>query len=176
PDSELDRASEVLNAGEKVAILVGQGALGAEDEVVGAAELLGGGVAKALLGRAVLPDDLPFVTGSIGLLGTRPSYELMSGCDTLLMIGSSFPYSEWLPKEGQARGVQIDIDPHLIGLRYPMEVNLVGDAKETLSELVPRLERKGDRSWREQVEGWIEDWWRLMEDWAMQDADPINPQ
>jgi pyruvate dehydrogenase (quinone) len=175
-DSELDRAAEILNAGDKVAMLVGQGALGAADEAVEAAELLGAGVAKALLGRAVLPDDLPFVTGSIGLLGTRPSYELMSGCDTLLVVGSSFPYSEWLPKEGQARGVQIDLDPKLIGIRYPMEALLVGDAKETLKELLPRLRRKEDRSWREEIEGWVEDWWRLMEDWAMQDADPINPQ
>jgi len=176
PETELDRAAGILNEGEKVAMLVGQGALGAEDEVVETAEVLGAGVAKALLGRAVLPDDLPFVTGSIGLLGTRPSYELMSGCDTLLVVGSSFPYSEWLPKEGQARGVQIDIDPKLIGLRYPMEALLVGDATETLKELLPRLERKEDRSWRGQIEEWVEDWWRLMEDWAMQDGDPINPQ
>ena len=176
PENELDRAAQILNEGQKVAMLVGQGALGAEDEVVETAEVLGAGVAKALLGRAVLPDDLPFVTGSIGLLGTRPSYELMSGCDTLLVVGSSFPYSEWLPKEGQARGVQIDIDPKLIGLRYPMETLLVGDSKETLKELLPRLERKDDRSWREEIEEAIEDWWRLMEDWAMQEADPINPQ
>jgi pyruvate dehydrogenase (quinone) len=176
PDTELERAANVLNEGTKVAILVGQGAAGAEDEVVQAAELLGAGVAKALLGRAVLPDDLPFVTGPIGLLGSRPSYELMSGADTLLMVGSSFPYSEWLPQEGKARGVQIDIDPRLIGIRYPMEVNLVGDAKETLQQLLPRLERKVDRSWRGQIEGWVEDWWRLLEDWAMQEADPINPQ
>jgi pyruvate dehydrogenase (quinone) len=176
PDSELDRAAEILNAGEKVAILAGQGARGAEDELVEAAEVLGAGVAKALLGRDVLPDDLPFVTGSIGLLGTRPSYELMSGCDTLLIIGSSFPYSEWLPKEGQARGVQVDIDPKLISIRYPIEVPLVGDAKETLQELLPRLERKEDRAWRGEIEANVEHWWRLMEDWAMQEADPINPQ
>ena len=176
PDSELDRAAEILNAGEKVAILVGQGARGAEDELVEVAELLGAGVAKALLGRDVLPDQLPFVTGSIGLLGTRPSYELMSGCDTLLIVGSSFPYSEWLPKEGQARGVQVDIDPKLISIRYPVEVPLVGDAKETLKELLPRLERREDRSWREEIEENVEHWWRLMEDWAMQEGDPINPQ
>jgi pyruvate dehydrogenase (quinone) len=175
-DEVLDNAAEILNAGEKVAMLVGRGALGAEDKLVETAEVLGAGVAKALLGRAVLPDDLSFVTGSIGLLGTRPSYELMSGCDTLLVVGSSFPYSEWLPKEGQARGVQIDLDPKLIGIRYPMEALLVGDAKETLEELLPRLERKEDRSWREEIEGWVEDWWRLMDDWAMQDGDPINPQ
>jgi pyruvate dehydrogenase (quinone) len=176
PDAELDRAAEILNAGEKVAILAGQGARGAEDELVEAAEVLGAGVAKALLGRDVLPDDLPFVTGSIGLLGTRPSYELMSGCDTLLIIGSSFPYSEWLPKEGQARGVQVDIDPKLISIRYPIEVPLVGDAKETLQELLPRLKRKEDRAWRGEIEANVEHWWRLMEDWAMQEADPINPQ
>jgi pyruvate dehydrogenase (quinone) len=176
PDSELDRAAELLNAGEKVAMLVGQGAAGAEDEIVEAAELLGAGVAKALLGRSVLPDDLPFVTGPIGLLGSRPSYELMAGCDTLLMIGSSFPYSEWLPVEGQARGVQIDIDASLIGIRYPMEVNLVGDATETMRALLPRLGRKNDRSWQEEVVANVEKWWRLLEDWSMQEGDPINPQ
>jgi pyruvate dehydrogenase (quinone) len=176
PEAELGRAAEILNAGEKVAILAGQGARGAADELVEVAELLGGGVAKALLGRDVLPDDLPFVTGSIGLLGTRPSYELMSGCDTLLIVGSSFPFSEWLPKEGQARGVQIDIDPKLIAIRYAVEVPLVGDAKETLKELLPRLERKENRAWREEIEDNVERWWRLLEDWAMQDGDPINPQ
>jgi len=173
---ELDRAAEILNSGEKVAILAGSGARGADDELVEAAELLGAGVAKALLGRDVLPDDLPFVTGSIGLLGTRPSYELMSGCDTLLIVGSSFPYSEWLPKEGQARGVQIDRDPGRLSIRYPVEVPLAGDARETLKELLPRLKRKEDRSWREDIEGWNEDWRSLMEAWAMQDGDPINPQ
>jgi pyruvate dehydrogenase (quinone) len=173
---DLDRAAEILNAGEKVAILVGQGAAGAADQVVEAAELLGAGVAKALLGRSVLPDDLPYVTGSIGLLGTRPSYDLMTGCDTLLMIGSSFPYSEWLPEEGKARGVQIDLDPKLIGLRYPMEALLIGDAKATLEELLPRLARKDDREWQEQIQESVEHWWRLQEDWAMQDGDPINPQ
>jgi pyruvate dehydrogenase (quinone) len=176
PDSELDRAAAVLNEGERIAILVGQGAAGAADEIVEAAELLGAGVAKALLGRAVLPDDLPYVTGPIGLLGSRPSYELMKGCDTLLMIGSNFPYSEWLPREGQARGVQIDIDAKLIGIRYPMEVHLVGDAKETLQWLLGRLDRKEDRSWRDEIESNVADWWQLMEEWAMQDADPINPQ
>jgi pyruvate dehydrogenase (quinone) len=175
-EAELDRAAEVLNAGERVAMLVGQGAADAADEVVEAAELLGAGVAKALLGRAALPDDLPFVTGPIGLLGSRPSYELMMGCDTLFMIGSSFPYSAWLPEERQARGVQIDLDPKLIGLRYPMEVQLVGGAKETLRELLPRLTRKDDRAWREQIEESVAAWWRLQEEWALQDGDPINPQ
>src|SRR4051795_551606 len=153
PDSaDLRHAAEVLNAGQRVAMLVGQGARGAADEVVEVAEALGAGVAKALNGRAVLPDELPFVTGSIGLLGTKPSDTMMQGCDTLLMVGSSFPYSEWLPEEGQARGVQIDIDARLIGLRYPMEVNLVGDARETLRALRPLLRRKEDRSWREEIE------------------------
>src|SRR5215218_9936433 len=174
-DGDLERAAEVLNAGSKVAMLVGQGAAGAADEVVETAELLGAGVAKALLGRAVLPDDLPFVTGTIGLLGTRPSYELMSGCDTLLMVGSTFPYSEWLPEEGKARGVQIDIDAKLIGIRYPMEVNLVGDARETLRALLRHLERKDDRSWREEIEESVRDWWELIEARAMEDGDPINP-
>jgi pyruvate dehydrogenase (quinone) len=175
-DGELRRAAEILNEGEKVAMLVGQGARGAADEVIETAEVLGAGVAKALLGKAVLPDDLPFVTGAIGLLGTKPSYELMMGCDTLLVIGSSFPYSEFLPEEGKAKGVQIDIDARLIGLRYPMDVHLVGDAKETLARLLPQLERKSDRSWREQIEENVGDWWELMEQRAMEDADPINPQ
>jgi pyruvate dehydrogenase (quinone) len=175
-DGELRRAADILNEGEKVAILVGQGARSAADEVIETAEVLGAGVAKALLGKAVLPDDLPFVTGAIGLLGTKPSYELMMGCDTLLVIGSSFPYSEFLPEEGKAKGVQIDIDARLIGLRYPMNVHLVGDAKETLERLLPHLERKTDRAWREQIEENVRDWWELMEKRAMEDADPINPQ
>jgi pyruvate dehydrogenase (quinone) len=173
---ELERAADILNAGKKVAMLVGQGALGATDEVIETAELLGAGVAKALLGRTVVPDDLPFVTGAIGLLGTKPSWTLMNECDTLLMVGSSFPYSEWLPKPGQARGVQIDLDGRMLSIRYPMECALVGDAKETLAELNPLLQRKDDRSWREQIEEEIQEWWRLLEERAMQDADPINPQ
>src|SRR3954447_6243773 len=136
-DEELDRAAEVLNAGRRVAILVGQGARGAAGEVVEAAELLGCGVAKALNGRDVLPDDQPFVTGSIGLLGTKPSEAMMSGCDTLLLVGSSFPYSEWAPEPGQGRGVQIDLDARMLGIRYPMEVNLHGDARETPRALLP---------------------------------------
>jgi pyruvate dehydrogenase (quinone) len=175
-DAELRRAAEILNAGEKVAMLIGQGAIGAEREVMESAELLGCGVAKALNGRAALPDTLPYVTGSIGLLGTKPSNDMIEGCDTFLMVGSSFPYSEWLPKEGQARGVQIDIDGRLIGLRYPMEVNLVGDAGETLRALIPLLERKQDRAWRQQIEDEVDRWWRILDDRAMQDADPVNPQ
>lgn len=144
----------MLNAGHKVAILVGAGALQATEQVVAIAETLGAGVAKALLGKAVLPDDLPWVTGSIRLPGTEPSYQLMSDCDTLLMIGSGFPYSEFSPREGQARGVQIDLQPDMLSLRYPMEVNLVGDASETLRALLPLLEHKTDRRWRDKVETW----------------------
>jgi pyruvate dehydrogenase (quinone) len=173
---ELERAAEILNEGRRVAILVGQGALGAHREVVETAKRLGAGVAKALLGRAVVPDDLPFVTGSIGLLGTRPSYELMTGCDTLLMIGSSFPYSEFLPEEGKARGVQIDIDARMIGIRYPMEVQLVGDARATLNALLPMLDERTDLSWQEKISDSVEHWWRVMDRRAHEDADPINPQ
>jgi pyruvate dehydrogenase (quinone) len=175
-DGDLERAANVLNESEKVAMLIGQGAMHAADEVVQVAETLGAGVAKALLGKAALPDDLQFVTGSIGLLGTRPSYELMMGCDAFLMVGSSFPYSEFLPEEGKARGVQIDIDGRMLGIRYPMEVNLVGDARETLKALIPKLAHKEDRAWREEIEGAVEDWWKLLEARAMLDADPINPQ
>jgi pyruvate dehydrogenase (quinone) len=175
-DDDLKRAAEILNSGTKVAMLVGAGALGATDEVIEVAETLGAGVAKALLGKAAVPDDLPFVTGSIGLLGTKPSWTLMSECDTFLMVGSSFPYSEWLPKPGDARGVQIDIDGRMLSIRYPMELGLVGDAKETLRALLPLLQRKEDRGWRKHIEGEIEDWWRLMEERAMQSAEPINPQ
>ncbi|MGI8580454.1 MAG: thiamine pyrophosphate-requiring protein [Solirubrobacteraceae bacterium] len=175
-EADLARAAEVLNAGEKVAMLVGQGALNAAPEVTQAAELLGAGVAKALLGKAVLPDDELWVTGSIGLLGTKPSWDMMMECDTLLMVGSSFPYSEFLPEEGQARGVQIDLDGRMVGMRYPMEVNLVGDSAETLRALMPLLERKPDRSWREKIEEEVADWWRLMESRAMESANPVNPQ
>jgi pyruvate dehydrogenase (quinone) len=176
PDDELRRAAELLNAGERVAILIGQGALHAAAEVTEVAELLGAGVAKALLGKAALPDDLPFVTGAIGLLGTEPSWDLMQGCDTLLVVGSSFPYAEFLPEEGQAKGIQIDIDGRLIGIRYPMDVHLVGDAKETLQALIPHLRRKDDRGWRERIEQGVADWWKLVEARALQDADPVNPQ
>ena len=175
-DEDLERAAEILNAGQRVAMLVGQGALHASDEVAQVADLLGAGVAKALLGKAVLPDDLPYVTGSIGLLGTKASWTLMQECDTLLMVGSSFPYSEFLPEEGKARGVQIDIDGKMIGIRYPMEVNLIGDSAETLRALMTRLERKQDRSWREKIEEEVSDWWNLMEHRAHLEADPINPQ
>ncbi len=174
--ADLDRAAQILNEGEKVAILIGQGAAGAADEVVEAAELLGAGVAKALLGKAALPDDLPFVTGPIGLLGSTASYELMKGCDTLLKIGSSFPYAEFLPKEGQAKCVEIDLDGRMTGMRYPADVMLIGDAHDTLHELLPKLKRKEDRSWREEIEKQVEEWWRVVEDRAMQTGDPMNPQ
>jgi pyruvate dehydrogenase (quinone) len=174
-EQDVLRAAEVLNAGERVAMLVGQGARGAADELVEAAELLGAGVAKALNGRDVLPDDLPFVTGPIGLLGSKPTHEMIKGCDTLFMVGSSFPYAEWLPEPGEARGVQIDIDGRMVGIRYPMEVSLVGDARDTLLELIPHLERKAERGWREMIEGEVERWWRILADQAMEDAEPLNP-
>jgi pyruvate dehydrogenase (quinone) len=175
-DDDLRRAAEVLNAGKKVAMLIGIGAMNAADEVMEVADILGAGVAKALLGKAVLPDDLPFVTGSIGLLGTRPSYTLMADCDTLLMVGSSFPYPEFLPEEGKARGVQIDIDGRMLSIRYPMEVNLTGDSRESLRALLPLLQRKTNRSWREQIEDEVREWWKVLAERAMNEANPINPQ
>lgn len=176
PESELKKAADVLNSGKKVAMLIGAGAIGAEKEVKEIAELLGAGVAKALLGRAALPDDLPYVTGAIGLLGTKPSWDLMMDCDTLLMIGSSFPYSEFLPDEGQAKAVQIDIDGRMVSLRYPMDVNLVGDSKETLKALLSMIKYKEDRSWRKEIENNIDEWWKVIEAKAMNEAKPINPQ
>jgi pyruvate dehydrogenase (quinone) len=175
-DPELREAANILNAGEKVAILIGAGAVDAADEVIAVAEMLGGGVAKALLGKSVLPDELPFVTGCIGLLGTRPSSDLMNGCDTLLIVGSGFPWSEFLPKNGQARAVQIDVDPAMLSLRYPCEVNLHGTARETLELLMPLLKRKADRGWREQIEKWLSEWWETLEARAMTRAHPVNPQ
>lgn len=175
-EDELRRAADLLNAGERVAMLVGAGALGAADEVEQVADLLGAGVAKALLGKAVVPDELPYVTGAVGLLGTKPSDTMMRECDTLLMVGSSFPYVEFLPEPEQARGVQIDIEPRMLGLRYPMEVNLLGDAAGTLRVLAPLLERKVDRSWRESIEQQVAQWWQTLERRAMNEAKPINPQ
>ena len=173
---DLQKAADILNEGKKVAMLVGAGAYGAADEVLQVAELLGAGIAKALLGKDVVPDNIPYVTGSIGLLGTKPSWDLMMDCDTLLMIGSSFPYSEFLPKEGQARGIQIDIDGKMLGIRYPMELNLQGDSKITLKALIPLLERKEDRSWQEKIVNNMQEWWEVLEARAMNDANPINPQ
>jgi pyruvate dehydrogenase (quinone) len=176
PSAEVARAADVLNAGERVAILVGQGARHAAAEVREVADLLGAGVAKALLGKDVLSDDLPYVTGSIGLLGTKASYELMMGCDTFLMVGSSFPYTQFLPELDQARAVQIDISGKMIGIRYPMEVNLIGDSGATLRALIPLLERKADRSWREHIEEEVKRWWEIVDARAQLDADPVNPQ
>ncbi len=177
PDpSQLRAAADILNAGERVAILAGAGALHAGDALVQVAERLGAGIAKALLGKMSVPDDLPFVTGAIGLLGTKPSWTLMNECDTLLMVGSHFPYSEFLPKEGQARGVQIDIDGRRVSTRYPMEANLIGDSRLTLEALLPHLVHKQDRRWREQIESEVSDWWRLMASRAMVEANPVNPQ
>lgn len=175
-DEDLKHAAEVLNAGKRPAILVGAGALGAPDEVVEIAERLGAGVAKALLGKAVLPDDLPYVTGSVGWLGTEASNRMMEECDTLLMIGSTMPYAEFLPKPGQARAVQIDIDPKSLAMRYPMEIALVGKAAETLRALLPHVDQKTDRSWRERVESNVRAWWSEVERRAKAAAPPLNPQ
>jgi pyruvate dehydrogenase (quinone) len=175
-DDDLRRVAAILNEGERVAILVGQGAREAAAEVLAVADLLGAGISKALLGKDVLPDEHPLVCGSIGLLGTKPSWDLMQGCDTLLMIGSSFPYTQFLPRYGDARGVQIDSSPHNIGLRYPMEANVVGDAGATLRRLIPLLERKTDRSWQDEVRDGIRRWWEVLEAQAMVEADPVNPQ
>lgn len=174
--ADLERAAAILNEGEKVAILAGAGALHATEELVAVADRLGAGLAKAMLGKTAVSDRLPWVTGGIGLLGTAPSWMLMTECDTLLMVGSSFPYSEFLPKEGQARGVQIDIAARQLSIRYPMDVNLVGDSRETLAALLPLLKQKNDRGWRESIEDEVADWWKVLEDRALNDADPINPQ
>ena len=175
-EADLQRAAEVLNAGKKVAMLIGAGTLRATDEVIAVADKLGAGVAKALLGKAALPDDLPWVTGSIGLLGTKPSWDMMQECDTLLMVGSGFPYSEFLPKNGAARAVQIDIKADMLSLRYPMEVNLVGDSAETLKALLPLLRQKTDHAWRKRIEKHVAAWWKDLEDRAMMSASPVNPQ
>ena len=174
PD-QVSQAAEILNAGEKVAILVGQGARSAADQVRQVAELTGAGVAKALLGKDVLPDDIPYVTGAIGLLGTRPSYEMMMDCDTLLIVGSNFPYTQFMPEFGQARAIHIDIDGTLIGMRYPTELNMVADAATALDALIPLLERKQDRSWQEKIEKNVTRWWGTMERQAMLSAKPVNP-
>ncbi|MBA8825920.1 pyruvate dehydrogenase (quinone) [Saccharopolyspora lacisalsi] len=176
PEEELDKAAEVLNEGERVAILVGQGAARATDQVAEVAELLGAGVAKTSLGREVLPDDLPYVTGPVGLLGSTSSHAMMMEADTLFMIGTSFPYTEWLPVEGQCRGVEIDVDGRMIGVRYPMDAHLIGDSKDTLTELIPLLRRKQDRSWRERIEREVSEWWQVLDDRAHDTADPLNPE
>jgi len=175
-EDDIRTAADILNQGSRVAMLVGAGALGATDEVLEVADLVGAGVAKALLGKAALPDDLPFVTGAIGLLGTKPSWDLMQECDTLFMVGTNFPYPEFLPRPGQARGIQLDIDGRVLGIRYATELNLIGDAAQTLRILVPYLTRKADRTWRQRIEANVSEWWRVLEARAMNDANPVNPQ
>ncbi|HWL98191.1 MAG TPA: thiamine pyrophosphate-requiring protein [Nocardioidaceae bacterium] len=174
-DAAVRQAAELLNAGKKVAVLVGQGARNARAEIEEVADLLDAGVAKALLGKDVISDDLPYVTGAIGLLGTRPSYELMQGCDTLLTVGSSFPYSQFLPDYDQARAVQIDVDGKLIGMRYPYELNLVGDAAQTLRALIPHLKRHKNRAWRKEIESNVARWWETMDKEAAVAGEPTNP-
>ena len=175
-DEDLKRAAEVLNSGKKVAMLVGAGCKGAADKVIAIADRLGAGCAKALLGKQVLPDALPWVAGSIGLLGTKPSYDLMMECDTFLMLGSGFPYSEFLPKEGKARGVQVDLDPGMLSIRFPAEVNLQGDVGLTIDALLPLIEPKADAEWRDTIAGWKKDWEKTARDRAMVPANPVNPQ
>lgn len=175
-DTDLRRAAEIINTGERVAILVGAGALHAAEEVAQVANLLGAGVAKAFLGKSVLPDDLPFVTGAIGLFGTNASHDMMQNCDTLLMIGSSFPYAEFLPEEGKARGIQIELDGRMQSIRYPMEVNLTGDSAETLRALIPLLNRKTDRTWQQRIQKNVQSWWHLVHEWANREANPLNPR
>jgi pyruvate dehydrogenase (quinone) len=178
-EDDVHKAAEVLNAGKKVAMLVGAGALDATDEVLAVADLLGAGVAKALLGKAAVPDDIPYCTNSIGFLGTKPSWEMMQSADTLLVVGSSFPYANFLPPIGQARGVQIDRSARMLSLRYPMEVNLLGDSQATLKELLPLLRRKQDRSFQEKIIRNVADWWRLMDDRGQfedRDGKRVRPQ
>jgi pyruvate dehydrogenase (quinone)/pyruvate oxidase len=177
PDrGELEQAAEVLNKGKKVAILAGRGALDATDELEQTAELLGAPIVKALLGKAAVPDDSPYTTGGIGLLGTKPSQEVMEDCDTLLMVGTSFPYIEFMPKPGQARGVQIELDPKRIGLRYPVEVGLIGDSRNTLRELIPLLRRNEDRGFLRSAQAGMKDWMQVMEQRGTRRDKPMKPQ
>jgi pyruvate dehydrogenase (quinone) len=173
---ELQRAAEMLNAGRKVAILAGRGALGAGDVLEQVAERLAAPILKPLLGKAVVPDDSPYTTGSVGLLGTTPSQEALENCDTLLIVGSSFPYIEYYPKPGQARGVQIEIEPERIGLRYPVEVGLVGDSQRVLEELLPLLEEHEDRKFLDAAQHGMREWWKLMEERGTRQDMPMKPQ
>ncbi|HEX2172513.1 MAG TPA: thiamine pyrophosphate-binding protein, partial [Dehalococcoidia bacterium] len=175
-EGDLRRAAEILNAGQKVAILAGRGAIGAADELEQVAELLGAPIVKALLGKMAVPDDSPYTTGPIGLLGSKPSQEALESCDTLLLVGTSFPYIEFLPQPGQARGVQIELDPMRIGLRYPVEVGLVGDSRRTLRALIPLLQRKADRGFLEQAQSAMQDWWQTMEERGTRPDVPMKPQ
>jgi pyruvate dehydrogenase (quinone) len=177
PDrADLEKAAEILNRGKKVVILAGRGALNATDELEQTAELLAAPIVKALLGKAAVPDDSPYTTGGIGLLGTKPSQEAMEDCDTLLIVGSSFPYIEFMPKPDQARGVQIELDPKRIGLRYAVEVGLVGDSRNTLRELIPLLKRKEDRSFLQAAQAGMKDWCEVMEKRATRRDKPMKPQ
>lgn len=176
PADELQRAAGVLNAGRKVAMIVGQGALDATDEILAVADRLGAGVITALLGKAAVPGDVPYHTQQLGLLGSKPSYDMMQDCDTLLMVGTNFPYAEFLPPTGQARGVQIDLLPRHLSLRYPMEVNLWGDSRTTLAALLPLLHQSDDLSWQEEVASGMAEWDAVTEREAMVPADPINPR
>ena len=176
PDDELQRAAAVLNAGEKVVMLVGQGAMDATDEVLAVAEKLGAGIITALLGKGAVPGDVPYHTQQIGLLGSKPSWDMMQNCDTLLMVGSNYPYGEFMPPKGQARGVQIDLLPRHLSLRYPMEVNLWGDSKATLAALLPHLQQTDDTSWQENAAEGMRSWDEMTERAAMVAADPINPR
>src|SRR5579864_8033207 len=173
---DLQQAADILNAGKKVAILAGRGALDATDELEQLAETLGAPIIKALLGKACVPDDSPYTTGPIGLLGTRPSQEAMEDCDTLFIVGSTFPYLEFMPKPGQAKGVQVDLDPKKIGLRYPVEIGLVGDSKNTLAAIVPLLKKKEDRSFLKAAQAGMKDWWEVMEKRATRRDKPMKPQ
>src|SRR5579864_1908444 len=177
PDhADLQRAADILNSGKKIAILAGRGALDATDELEKTAELLGAPIVKALLGKACVPDDSPYTTGGIGLLGTKPSQEALEDCDTLLLVGTSFPYIEFMPKPGQARGVQIELDPKRIGLRYPVEIGLVGDSRNTLRELIPLLRRNSDRSFLQAAQEGMKEWWKIMEDRSTRSDKPMKPQ
>src|SRR5438132_12307885 len=176
PDSDLDRAAYILNSGKRIAILVGRGALNATDELEVLAETLGAPIIKALLGKAAVPDTSPYTTGGIGLLGTKPSQEALENCDTLLMVGTSFPYIEFLPKPGQARAIQLELDPMRIGLRYPVEVGLVGDTKRTLQRLIPLLKRNKYRKFLDHAQSGMRDWWKVMEAYGTRADKPMKPQ
>ena len=175
-EGDLHRAAAVLNAGRRVAILAGRGALHATEALERVAETLGAPIVKALLGKAAVPDDSPYTTVTIGLLGTRPSQETLESCDTLLVVGSSFPYLEFYPKPGQARGVQIELDPMRIGLRYPVEVGLVGDSRRTLEALLPLLTTAGDRSFLGQAQEGMREWNALMLERGTRRDTPMKPQ
>jgi pyruvate dehydrogenase (quinone)/pyruvate oxidase len=177
PDErELQRAADLLNAGRKVVILAGQGALNATDELEQVAELLAAPIVKPLLGKACVPDDSPYTTGSIGLLGTKPSQEVLEDCDTLFIVGTSFPYIEYYPKPGQARALQIELDPKRIGLRYPVDVPLIGDSKRCLQQLIPLLQRKEERKFLEAAQAGMRDWNKRMMEYATSESAPMKPQ